>query len=166
MVETATDKNDEDASDKKVQVEIGAPIFVWLLLLVVSLAIVIFAQDGLIPKSGIGGSLMSIANLILFMPGALILPIIIGAAIGAEIGRSSKDMKVATKAGIINGVYAGIIYIIAIVIIYEIITYVLPSAMPSISFLLSYWLAMPFALVVLVSLGFAVLSHSRKVSVG
>ncbi|MEM3753933.1 MAG: hypothetical protein QW778_05040 [Candidatus Micrarchaeaceae archaeon] len=141
-------------------------MFLWILLLVISLVVIIAAQSGIIPKGGIGGSIVGVADLILFMPGALILPIIIGAAIGAEIGRNSKDMKVAARAGVINGVYAGIIYIIAIVIIYEIIKYVLPSAIPSISFLISYWLAMPFALVVLVSLGFAVLSHSRKVSVG
>jgi len=52
---------------------------------------------------------------------------------------------------------------VAIAIIYEVIVYVLPGIVPTLEFLISYWLVLPVAIVILLSLAFAVLSHSRKV---
>ncbi|MGC8587066.1 MAG: hypothetical protein ACP5K9_02125 [Candidatus Micrarchaeia archaeon] len=159
------DSEAEDEQKKKVQVSIAEPMFIWVLLLVVSLVVkIILLQPSLInPSSSIAKFFGTTANFILFMPGSLILPIIVGAVIGAEIGTRAKDMKAAMTAGVINGIYVSIIYVVAIVIIYEIILYVLPNIVPTLTFLVSYWLVLPAAIVILLSMAFAALSHSRKV---
>ena len=157
---------EEDAEQKKkVQVSIAEPMFIWVLLLVLALVakIILLQPSPITPSGGFAQIVNEAANFILFMPGAMILPIIVGAVIGAEIGTRAKSMKAAITAGTINGIYASIIYVVAIAIIYEVIVYVLPGIVPTLEFLISYWLVLPVAIVILLSLAFAVLSHSRKV---
>ncbi len=167
MATAEIEENTEERKESKEQIDIAGPMFIWILLLVIALAIEVIAADtSLLKASGsLSASIVYVAKFILFMPGSIILPLIVGAVIGAEVGKRSKNMRTAIKAGLINGIYACIVYIIAILVIYEIIVYVLPSIVPSVLFLVSEWLAVPAAIVILLSLAFSILSHSRKVSV-
>jgi len=160
-VEESEEGNEKETEDNE-QVSIAAPMFFWLLLLVIAIVINALANFGYIPGGKILSILKASASFILFMPGSVILPTIVGAFIGAEIGRRSKSMHIAIKSGIINGVYAAIVYLIAIFIIYETIIYVMPNISPGISFLEENWFAMPTAILIALSVLFAGLSHSRK----
>jgi len=169
--ETTSNEEVEEGSDEGIEKETGnaqvsivAPMFFWLLLLVIALVINVLINAGYIPSGKMLGILKASANFILFMPGSVILPTIVGAFIGAEIGRRSKSMYIAIKSGIINGVYAAIVYLIAIFIIYETIIYTLPDISPGVNFFVDNWLAIPTAILIALSVLFAGLSHSRKVS--
>ena len=162
------EEESEEANEKEIegsaQVSIAAPMFFWLLLLVIAVVINALINSGYIPSGKMLSILKASANFILFMPGSIILPTIVGAFIGAEIGRRSKSMYIAIKSGMINGVYATIVYLIAIFIIYETIIYILPNINPGVNFFAENWLAMPAAILIALSVLFAGLSHSRKVS--
>ncbi|MGC8710693.1 MAG: hypothetical protein ACP5RF_03770 [Candidatus Micrarchaeia archaeon] len=149
--------------EKKSQVSIAEPMFIWILLLVIAMVINVLVGSAYVPKGQVSSILKASAHFILFMPGAIILPTIVGAVIGAEIGRRAKSMNAAIKSGLINGVYATIIYLITIFIIYEIIVYIIPALSPSAEFLAVSWLAIPSVILVVLSMLFAALSHSRKV---
>ncbi len=161
---------DEDPGDgeKKHQpatTNVAGPISAWLVLLFVALAIKFFVSSG--TASGAGGissTLANASNFILFFPGDIILPLVIGAAIGAEVGIRSKTLKKAGQAGLMNGVYAAVVYTIGIVTIYAVLSAVFPSIAPSTSFLIVSWLALPVVICIALSEGFALLSYSRKVS--
>jgi len=87
---------EEDAEQKKkVQVSIAEPMFIWVLLLVLALVakIILLQPSPITPSGGFAQIANEAANFILFMPGAMILPIIVGAVIGAEIGTRAKSMK-------------------------------------------------------------------------
>jgi hypothetical protein len=157
------DESEEGEVEEKEQISIAEPMFFWILLLVVAMVINVLINAGYAP-SDMASTLKASANFILFMPGSIILPTIVGAFIGAEIGKRSKSMYVAVKSGIINGVYAAIIYLISIFIIYEVILYILPSINPGVDFLALNWLALPSAILIALSVIFAILSHSRKVA--
>ena len=163
-VEERSGEENKEESDGSAQVSIAAPMFFWLLLLIIAVVINALINAGYISSGKMLSILKASANFILFMPGSIILPTIVGAFIGAEIGRGSKSMYVAIKSGIINGVYAAMVYIIAIFIIYETIIYILPNINPGVNFFEENWLAMPTAILIALSLLFAGLSHSRKVS--
>jgi hypothetical protein len=161
------EEGSEEGNEKETgsaQVSIAAPMFFWLLLLVIAIAINALINAGYIPSGKMLSILKTSANFILFMPGSVILPTIVGAFIGAEIGRRSKSMYIAIKSGIINGVYATIVYLIAISIIYETIIYILPNINPGVDFFAENWLAMPATILITLCVLFAGLSHSRKVS--
>ncbi|MDE1873941.1 MAG: hypothetical protein KGI04_02365 [Candidatus Micrarchaeota archaeon] len=165
MHEYYGDKEDDDEGKKKqsVSTNIAGPISAWLVLLFVALAIR-FATSSLgSTQAGITGILSSASGFILFSPGDIILPLVIGAAIGAEVGIHANSLKKAERAGALNGVYASIVYIIGIVVIYEILGAVFPSIAPSFDFLIVSWVAIPVVICTALSEVFAILSYSRKV---
>ena len=124
---------DEDEEKKKrgSSTDIAGPISAWIVLLFVALAVRFVISAGSFSSGGITGILSSASSFILFSPGDVILPLIIGAAIGAEVGIRANSIRKAEKAGALNGIYASIIYIIGIVVIYEILAAVFPAVAPS-----------------------------------
>lgn len=169
---------DYNAEEKKPPAEqghtyanISGAISVWLVFLFVALAIQYVVTYG---KSLFGSTpsiLVSVADFILFIPGYLIFPLVVGAAIGAEVGKKSRSVEVAMKAGLINGIYASLVYAVAITVIYAVLTSVLPAilttylgASSTLSFLLVNWLAYPVAIVLVVTEIFSVVSHFRKIN--
>ncbi len=153
---------------QRSHVDIGAPVTAWLVLLFVALALKFLAANA--PASnGAYVLFAAIANFILYAPGDVILPLVVGAAIGAEIGKRAGTLRKAQIAGVLNGVYASIVYAIGIIVIYEVLNYgVLDAASAgvalSLGFLLLSWIAIPMAICVLLTVLFATLSYSRKVS--
>lgn len=146
---------------------IAGPVSVWLLLLFVGLAIQFFVTNPVLVGGGtnqLASWLSSASGFILYTPGDIILPLVIGAAIGAEVGLKANSMKKAQKSGLFNGVYASLVYTIAIVVIYEILAGVLPNLAPSLGFMLTSWVALPIIICMVLTEIFAVLSYSRKVN--
>ena len=154
-----------ETAGEEEHVSIAAPMTFWIVLLILGLVFKTLAYFSILVTQGttVYTTLLSVANFILFPPGSIILPLIIGAVIGSSVGLKSKKIAGAQKSGLLNGIYAAVIYVVAIVVIYEIMVYVLPNSAPQLGFLFSYWLAAPVLTVVALSFIFAVLSHSRKV---
>ncbi len=160
------DKDSEEDKAKKgqaVSTNVAGPISAWLVLLFVALTIKFFTSSAGL-GSGIIGMLSSAADFILYAPGDIILPLVIGAAIGAEVGIHSNSLRKAEVSGFMNGIYAAIVYTIGILVIYEVLSAVFASVAPSFTFLITSWLAFPILICVALSEAFAVLSYSRKVS--
>lgn len=155
-----SDGSKDDNSSQSVQTEfsIEGPMVLWILILVVALILRLLGN-----YITVSNTIGYIANLVLFMPGSFILPIIIGAAMGAGIGRRSKSVGSAMKTSVLASIYASIIYVVAIVIIYEVISYTASSIAPSLSFLLSEWLALPIATLIIVTIAFSILSNSSRI---
>lgn len=150
----------------KGHVDITAPMFAWILLLVIALVLrVVISLTGLVSTTGYAyGIFNSLSDFILFMPGSIIWPLVVGAVIGAQVGLKSKDLKSAERGGVLNGVYAAVVYIVAIFVIFVTMKYGLPQYAPTTTFLVGNWLALPVAILIVLSVVFAILSNSRKVA--
>jgi hypothetical protein len=153
---------------QRSHVDIGGPVTAWLALLFVALALK-FLTAGVQASGGAYALFAGIANFILYTPGDIILPLVVGAAIGAEIGKRAGTLRKAQLAGVINGVYASVVYAIGIIVIYEVLNYGVLNAAGagvalSLDFLLLSWIAIPIAICILLTVIFAMLSYSRKVS--
>lgn len=158
-------KDERPIGDAHAYANVSGIISVWLIMLFAALAIQYAFTYG---RSSIGATpsiFLSIATFILFLPGSLILPLVVGAALGADVGSKSRSIEVAEKSGLVNGIYASLVYAIAIVVIYEVLSNVLPAIAPTTSFLLIDWIAVPIAIVPVVTEIFAVVSHYRKINV-
>ena len=161
-VKEAPEKEPEQV---KTHADVAEPITGWLLVLFIALFIRLFFTGANL--NAVGGGiipvLLSLAAFILFLPGSLILPLIVGAAIGTEVGLSAPKMPSAQKGGLLNGVYTALVYSIAIVIVYEVLINVLPSLAPTMNFLVYYWLIYPVIIIIALCEVFAIMSYARKV---
>ena len=151
-------------------VSILEPMLFWIVLLIIALAIrMVITFTGLVGSTGsIYDVLSNFSNYVLFMPGMVVLPLIVGAIIGAQVGLKARSMELAQRGGLLNGVYSAVVYLVAIVVIWAIIYYIIapsaPNLLPSVLFLVGEWLVAPVVILILVSFFFSVLSYSRKVA--
>ena len=145
-------------------VDIHDPMFLWIFLLVVAVALrIVLASKSYIPlDSQFYAFATQLSNFLLQFPGIVILPLIIGAVIGAEVGSRSSTLARSLKNGLTNGIYASIIYVIAIVIIFIVLNSVTPQFTILYLTLLNSIL-LPVIVFLLVLEIFAALSYWRKV---
>ncbi|MDE1856932.1 MAG: hypothetical protein KGH98_02495 [Candidatus Micrarchaeota archaeon] len=119
-------KAQEDAEEPSI----FGPIILWVVILAAATILELVVGPML---SGIGqgaaSALQSIVNYILYMPGIIVLPIIMAIWIG-EIVASFKSisMKNVAQVSLVNAVYTAIIYAITIFILYIIIETVSPAS--------------------------------------
>ncbi|MDE1870159.1 MAG: hypothetical protein KGH71_04210 [Candidatus Micrarchaeota archaeon] len=153
----------KSSSKKRRAPSIAWPILIWIILLLIALLLdgfaTINAPSGQVALNGI---FLAIANFILNLPGIVIMPIIFGAAIGGIAGLKGRTIRDGAQLGAIDGLYASVIYIVAIVVIFLIMLYALPSLAPTLSYLAIYWLILPVALAIVVSVIFGALTSLRK----
>lgn len=157
-------QTEKPVADEGAYANVSGTIAVWLILLFAALVI---QYAFTYANSALGATptiFLSISNFILFLPGSLILPLIVGAALGAEIGTKSRSRVVAEKAGLVNGIYASLVYLVAIVVIYEVLANILPAIAPTMYFLLVNWVISPIAIVLVATEIFSVVSHYRKIN--
>jgi len=116
---------------EKIEIDIFGPLTFWLMFLIVGLII----QLVLIPvmasnsnqNSSVSSILIEISGWILYLPGSIILPLIVGVWMGEKIGATKNKIKSAISIATINAIYTAIIYAIAIFIIYLLIYYITPG---------------------------------------
>jgi hypothetical protein len=148
----------------KGSVNIGEPMSLWILLLLLAVASrYVLQSTSLVPHgNGIYRLLSLFPDFLLTMPGILVLPLVVGAIIGAEVGSRSFSMASAVRSGLLNGIYAVVVYAMIIAVVYIALAYITPQT-PSLSGVIQNSVLLP-AIVMLLSLeAFAVLSHSRRV---
>lgn len=137
------------------------PVFYWVAALAIALLINILLFFNLIqPNTGLHSLLNSLANFILYLPGIIVLPLIIGMLIGREVGHSARTIKYAARIGFLKSIYACLTYVVSIIILYLILFYTINSA-PSLQYLIEYWLVLPSAVLMIASVIGALVSYSK-----
>lgn len=169
-VNTAPDKGaTTGAKDKplpKKNIKLAGPLTFWIIFLVVGVVakLVItplLAGIGMIPASQAVGDL---GQYILYFPGYIIFPFIVGIWIGERVGDSVSKPSASVTIGLINSAYAAVIYAVAIFIIFLIMTAVGGASSFSFSMLYSLIdiLVFPIAILVGITVIFSSLAAARK----
>ncbi len=148
---------------KAVETSIAGPLILWLtfLILGVIISLVIAPLTSGIP--GVKGILTSISNWILYLPGSVILPLIVSMWIGESVGQGRGNGGKSAKIGEINAVYTSLIYVVAIVIIYLIFNYIDKAALAGVSAFtfVEYSVIVPVVIVLVLTPIVATLSAMR-----
>ncbi len=154
-------------SQGAVEIDIVGPLTFWIVILVVGAII----QFVLIPLTSsvpsVNPILVSIAGWILYLPGSIILPLVVAIWVGERVGASRNQVKSAVKVGLVNAVYAALIYAVAIFIIYLLLKYISPTFLGTITLttFVEYVVAIPVAIVILLIPFIASLSAARHAGV-
>ncbi|MGC8586630.1 MAG: hypothetical protein ACP5K5_03770 [Candidatus Micrarchaeia archaeon] len=163
------DKNPSDQKPEQEQQEelsIAEPLSFWigmlLLAIIIELVIVPFSGSLGVSKD----TFNNIANYIIYLPGCIVMPLLVAIWLGERIGALSKGKNVAYKS-IVNAIYMSIIYLVAIFIIFLVAKYtnlnLFPTLMPSLNMgnFLEYLVAIPVAILLVLTPLFAILSAAR-----
>ncbi len=116
------ENRDEDKKEEKetTTVSLGGPLGLWIGLLIFATLIQLIA----IPVANLSGHtalnnyLNEFADYLIYIPGILILPLIVSIWIGERVSYLSKKSSTIAYKGLINALYASMIYIVSITIIY------------------------------------------------
>ncbi|MGC8571906.1 MAG: hypothetical protein ACP5LH_01325 [Candidatus Micrarchaeia archaeon] len=159
--------NEQPNKNNGIEIDIIGPLTFWLSFLVMGVII----QLILIPifNNSIDNSIIEVLNKIsgwiLYLPGSLILSLIVALWIGERIGATKNKVKSAVIIGVINAVYTIIVYIIAIFIIYLLISYIEPTFIKdynlTLTLLAEYVIIIPSAIVLILVPFIASLSAAR-----
>ncbi len=146
-------------------ISLVAPLFTWALIIVIGIIFEAIVPAVLGATIAPGATLYrSIGNYILYLPGVIILPLLISIWIGHKVGDNTESVRVATKLGVINAVYASIVYAVIIFIAYLILSYTSIPARYMISQhdFIVFMVGVPIAIVLVFSTLIAVLDRIRK----
>ncbi len=156
----------KDRLPPKKNIKLAGPLSFWIIFLVVGVIakLVItplLAGIGMIPESLAVGAL---GQYILYFPGYIIFPFVVGIWIGERIGDSVTKPSASVTIGLINSAYAAVIYAVAIFTIFLIMTAVGGAASFNFSMLYSLIdiLAFPIAILVGITIIFSSLAAARK----
>ncbi|MGC8670000.1 MAG: hypothetical protein ACP5TL_02505 [Candidatus Micrarchaeia archaeon] len=168
------DKTDADEHQDNVntnpaqELSIAEPLSFWigmlLLAIIIELIIVPFASN-----IGIGSfknTLNEIAGYIVYLPGSIIIPLLVALWLGERIGVNSKGERVAYRS-IINSIYLVFVYVVAIFIIYLIAKFtnvkLFPTILPTLSVasFITFLILVPTVIILVLTPLFAMLSAAR-----
>ena len=156
-----------DANTDKPQGDIGiaGPLAFLIIMLLAGLALLILFPNGIAYAAG-STSLMlyNIGSYIIYMPGAIIFPLIVALWIGMRTGVNTQSIKKAIDVGVINAVYTSVIYAISIFIIYLIAIYSsveLLKALPTDTFVV-YLVIVPVATLLILTPLIGLLRRARS----
>lgn len=160
------DKEDTGSEDAR-KIEIAGALTFWTIMIFIGVILSIIAP--VLNHYGVPdvGLLDMISHYILYIPGAIIIALIVAAYIGEKVGSAASKVKEAFSLGLINAVYAAFIYAIIITILYLIIRYADPSILPNLVLnnFLVYMVGLPVAIVIVVVpllAGLAAARHGAK----
>ena len=145
-------------------ISIAGPLGFWIAVLLIGLLIELVLGPIAVSAGVPSKYLTTLGNLLLFQPGAVILPLIVAVWMGARVGSVHKKSPSIGRIGLINAVYAAVIYSISIFVIYLAIYYINASALP-VSFTLGgfafYLIVIPDVIVLVITPLLAMLSAAR-----
>jgi hypothetical protein len=159
--------NVADGTRTVSEIVITGPMTFWILVLCVSIVLSFILAPSLGIKTKIGGDILLASQYILYLPGSLILPLIVSLWAGSRIGSSGRQIKAAVKAGVLNGVYMGVVYGIAITAIILAIYYINPAILPNGLGLENFAIrsiGTPIAIVIVLTTLISLLSAARHVT--
>jgi len=148
---------------RTVEIDIAGPLIFWITMLVIGLLAVLVFEPVFSNIAGVKALMGDISQWILYLPGSVILPLIVSIWIGERVGSTKGNVKAAAKAGEINALYTTLIYIVAIFIIYMLIYYISPGSLQSISLVnyAEYVIAIPAIIILVLTPLVSALSGAR-----
>ena len=134
-----------------VDIDIAGPLTLWLILLIMGVVMALVFVPLTSGTPMISKLISEISGWILYLPGSLILPLIVSLWVGENVGATRSGAGFAARAGLINAVYTTLIYVVAIFIIYLLLYYISPASLSSITliYFAEYVVVLP-ALILLV----------------
>lgn len=146
---------------EKAEIKIGEPLLFWVMMLVIGLFMIIIPNIGAIPASA-AAMLLEAGKAIIYIPGAIILPLIVSLWIAERIGAASRPSKSILSLSMLNASYVFLVYVIAIFIIFLLVKYFSPSlvSVSATSFLI-YLIALPCAILFVLVPLLSLLSSAR-----
>ncbi|MCL4373280.1 MAG: hypothetical protein M1360_01030 [Candidatus Marsarchaeota archaeon] len=165
---SAAQETDEKEAQQYGGLSIAEPLTFWIgmLLLAMFIELVVVPLSGSLGISLYKSTFNSIASYIVYLPGSIIIPLLVAVWLGERVGIASGGKNVAYKS-IINAVYVSFVYLIAILIIFLIAKYtnlaLFPSLLPSMGAanFLVYLVGIPVAIVLVLAPLFSMLSAAR-----
>ncbi len=154
----------EPAGDQPGEISVAGPLGFWIAVLLIGLLIEFVLGPIAVLAGASSKYFTTIGHLLLFQPGAVILPLIVAVWVGARVGSVHKRSPSIGKVGLINAVYAAVIYSIAIFVIYLSIYYINASALPVVFTLggfALYLVVIPDVIVLVITPLLAMLSSAR-----
>ncbi|MGC8496284.1 MAG: hypothetical protein ACP5RM_03265 [Candidatus Micrarchaeia archaeon] len=147
---------------------IAEPLTFWIgmLLLSIIIELVIVPLAGSLGIAQYKNVFNQVAGYIVYLPGSIIIPLLVSLWLGERIGVVSKGVRVAYRS-IINAIYMSLVYLIAIFIIFLIAKYtslnMFPTILPNLSVynFTVYLVAIPIAIIMVLTPLLAMLSAAR-----
>ncbi|MGC8649007.1 MAG: hypothetical protein ACP5UN_02205 [Candidatus Micrarchaeia archaeon] len=149
-----------------IEIDIVGPLSFWLAFLImgviIQLVLVPFMNSAT-SQNTITPVLLEISSWILYLPGSIILPLIVALWLGEKIGATKNKIKSAITIATINAIYTALVYIIAIFIIYLLIDYITPTFFNKIGIvaIAEYVVILPIIIIVILIPLIASLSAAR-----
>ena len=148
-----------------IEIDIFGPLAFWLVILImgVLLALVMAPILNGAGNTGLAATITAIAGYILYLPGSIILPLIVAVWLGERVGATKSELGSAVPIAAINAAYTALIYAVAIFIIYLLLRYITPSFLASVSLatFILYVVVVPIIIIVLLIPFIASLSAAR-----
>ncbi len=147
-----------------MEIDIVGPLSFWLGILVLGVVIEVVILP--FTPNSISGLIGQIAGWIIYLPGSIILPLIVAVWIAERVGATRNKVGPAVTVGLINAAYTALIYVIAIFIIYLLIKYITPTFLSSVSLttFAEYSVGLPVAIILILVPVIAALSAARHAS--
>jgi hypothetical protein len=148
------------------ELSLVGPLAFWIGFLIIAMILDIAAAYAAQYDFGLVSYLAKTANSIIYMPGAIVLPLVASLWMGVRVGRVSNKPRTVLYAGLVNALYALIVYIISISVVYLILMYANPSAISglkiTLGIFLEYLIAAPAAITIILVPLFSTLSAVRR----
>ena len=148
-----------------IEIDIFGPLAFWLVLLVmgVLLELVMAPLLSSTGNAGLASTITAIASYILYLPGSIILPLIVAVWLGERVGATKSEVGSAVPIAAINAAYTALIYAVAIFIIYLLLRYITPAFLSTVSLttFVLYVVVVPVVIVVVLIPFIASLSAAR-----
>lgn len=146
------------------EIQLSKPLAFWFGFLVIGV-ILLLAAIPLLSSIGMATlkpALEDLSKGILYLPGAIIFPLIVALWIGERVGMAEDRMHGAVTIGLLNAAYTSLIYVIGILVIFLILYYAGYSllGMTMHDFLI-YLVAIPVSILMILIPTFSVMSSAR-----
>ena len=157
---------DDYKAPAPIETSIGGPLVLWIAFLIVGVILLLVVAP-LVSSNRLAYNLVrSISNWILYLPGSLVLPLIISVWMGESVGKNRVGIGRSARIGEVNAVYVAMVYVITIIIIYLVFYYINPVAVSSVSLtdFVEFSVALPVVIVLVLTPIVAALSAARHSS--
>ncbi len=137
---------EENETPKYNEIKITEPLLFWIFMLGLGLFLILIINANIVSiPSQSSKLLLEIGEGIIYIPGAIIFPLITALWIGERIGNTNRKPKSILSSSLLNTAYIFLVYIISILIIFLLIHYVNSSFITlNINDFLIYLVGIPF----------------------
>lgn len=166
--ESADSKKDDkkEPKEKEVTISLSGPLTLWIGLLIIATLIQLVGVPiaSFVKLGFINNYLNEFADYLLYIPGLLVIPLIVAVWMGELLSYVSEKSSVIAYRSLINSLYASMIYVVSITIIYIIMMVQKAGVLWALSPVVfaEQLLLIPFLITLIIVPLFAILSAARR----